>query len=193
VLIELTAGPAIEVELLEDKLGTALQPWLENGTVRDAAVDRREGLWAIRHAVPEGLRAAGTVVACDIALRRGDVMRFRRDLAERLQTIAPRLVLHDFGHVGDGGLHFNLVWPHAAGPFDPAEARAARAAVFLAAVEEYGGSFSAEHGIGPANAEWYARLVPEPMRALAGATQRLFAPLPVGRVDFSGPVSGVRA
>lgn len=193
VLVELAAGPAIDVDLLEEKLGAALQPWLDTGTVLDAAVDPRDRLWAIRHAVPEGLRAAGTVVACDVALRRGDVMRFRRDLAERLRTIAPQLVLHDFGHVGDGGLHFNLVWPHAAGPFDSVQAHAARDAVFLAAVEEYGGSFSAEHGIGPANAEWYARLVPEPVRTLAGATQRLFAPLPIGRVDFAGPVSGVRA
>jgi FAD/FMN-containing dehydrogenase len=187
VLVELAAGPAIDIELLEEKLAMVLQPWLDTGAVLDAATDRRDGLWAIRHAIPEGLRAAGTVVACDIALRRGDVMRFRSDLVERLRMIAPQLMLYDFGHVGDGGLHFNLVWPNTAGAVDMAQVRAARALVFCAAVEDYGGSFSAEHGIGPANAEWYARLVPEPVRALAGAMQRLFAPVPIGRVDFAGP------
>lgn len=120
-------------------------------------------------------------------------MRFRRDVAARVQAIAPQLRLHDFGHVGDGGLHFNLVWPPEAGPFDPAVAEAARATVFRAVVEEYGGSFSAEHGIGPSNAAWYTELVPEPVRSLSGAVQRLLAPVPVGRVDFHDPVQGDRA
>jgi FAD/FMN-containing dehydrogenase len=193
VLVEISAGGAIEAEILEERLGDALMPWLNSGAMLDAAIDQGTNLWAIRHAVPEGLRAAGKVVACDIALRRGDVMRFRRDLATRLVAIAPQLVLHDFGHIGDGGLHYNLVWPHKAGPFDPIIAEAARGAVFTAAVEEFGGSFSAEHGIGPANAHWYRLLVPEQDRALAGALQRLVAPYPIGRVDFGLSASGALA
>ncbi|MGV3480755.1 MAG: FAD-binding oxidoreductase [Sphingobium sp.] len=187
VLVELSAGAAFDVEWLEDKLGAALMPWFERGAIRDTAVDRGDALWAIRHAVPEGLRAAGKVVACDIALRRGDVMRFRQDLAKRLSSIAPQLQILDFGHIGDGGLHFNMVWPAEAGPFDPEIGEAARAAVFVAVVEEYGGSFSAEHGIGPGNAHWYQRLVPEETRRLSGAVQRLMAPVPMGRVEF-GPL-----
>ncbi|MCC2975145.1 FAD-binding oxidoreductase [Sphingomonas sp. PL-96] len=193
VLIELSAGAAIEADWLEERLGDTLAPWMERGTVVDAVLDRGDALWAIRHAVPEGLRASGKVVACDIALRRGDVMRFRRDVAARVKAVAPQLRLHDFGHVGDGGLHFNLVWPPDAGPFDATVAEAARATVFRAVVEDYGGSFSAEHGIGPSNAAWYTELVPEPLRHLAGAVQRLLAPVPVGRVDFHDPISGDRA
>lgn len=193
VLIELSAGAAVEAEWLEERLGETLAPWMERGVIPDAVLDRRDDLWAIRHAVPEGLRASGKVIACDIALKRGDVMRFRRDLAARVQAVAPQLRLHDFGHVGDGGLHFNMVWPPEAGPFDASVAEAARATVFRAVVEEYGGSFSAEHGIGPSNAAWYAALVPEPVRRLAGAVQRLLAPLPVGRVDFHDPITGDRA
>lgn len=184
VLVEISASAAFDAEYLEERLGAALMPWLDRGTVRDAAVDRGGDLWAIRHAVPEGLRASGKVVACDIALRRGDVMRFRRELTERLAGIAPQLRLHDFGHIGDGGLHFNMVWPPEAGPYDAEIADAARAAVFVAVVEDYDGSFSAEHGIGPGNAIWYERLVPAETRALSGAIQRLVAPTPIGRVDF---------
>lgn len=184
VLIEVSAAAAFDAEMLEDKLGAALMPWFDRGTIRDAVFDGGDGLWAIRHAIPEGLRAAGKVVACDIALRRGDVMRFRRNLAERLSTIAPQLHILDFGHIGDGGLHFNMVWPAESGPFDPEIGEAARATVFVAVVEEYGGSFSAEHGIGPGNAHWYQRLVPEETRRLSGAVQKLMAPVPMGRVDF---------
>lgn len=185
VLIELAAGAAFDADLLEERLAATLTPFLD-GPVIDIAIDRGERLWAIRHAVPEGLRAAGQVVACDIALPRGAVMTFRETIAARLAQATPGLAVHDFGHVGDGGLHYNMVWPHAAGAIDPALAERARAIVFTAAVEEFGGSFSAEHGIGPANAHWYDRFVAPEMRALAGAVQRIVAPYPIGRIDFAG-------
>lgn len=186
VLIEVSAGAVMNEEALEEALGTVLAPLMEGAAapIRDAAIDRRGGLWAIRHAIPEGLRASGKVIACDIALRRGDVMRFRSDVGARLAELAPHLVLHDFGHVGDGGLHFNLVWPHEGAPFDAALAEQARALVFAAAVERYGGSFSAEHGVGPTNQAYYARFVPAAERRLAGAVQTLLAPHRLGRVDF---------
>ena len=138
----------------------------------------------MRHAVPEGLRKTGKVVACDIAMKRGDVMRFRKDIAERLSKVAPQLELHDFGHIGDGGLHCNSVWPASAGPFDPAIGDAAREVIFRTVVEDYAGSFSAEHGVGPANIDWYTRFIPADVRALSGQIQDLLAPMPLGRVDF---------
>lgn len=186
VLVEISAGAAFEAEWLEERLANLLAPLMDgnDAPVLDVAMDRRNGLWAIRHAVPEGLRASGTVVACDIALKRGDVMRFRDDMVARLAQAVPELVPHDFGHIGDGGLHYNCVWPKAAGPADPASVERARTIIFDAVVREYGGSFSAEHGIGPRNITQYQRFVPAPMRRLTGAVQRLFAPVPGGRIDF---------
>lgn len=187
VLIELSAGAAIPADLLIEQLGEALKDDLDADRVSDVAVDQGAALWAIRHAIPDGLRAAGHVVACDVAVRRGDIMRFRRDVTARLASAIPELVPHDFGHIGDGGLHFNLVWPVAAGPFDPARARQAHDIVFAAVVDDYGGSFSAEHGIGPSNVHYYRRFVPVETRRLAGAIQRLAAPAPIGRVNFASP------
>ncbi|WP_114952198.1 FAD-binding oxidoreductase [Sphingosinicella terrae] len=186
VLVELSAGAAVDEAALEDMFSRSLIPWIERGVVRDAVLDRGRSLWAVRHAIPEALRAEGTVIACDVALRRGELMHFRADVAGRLKAVVPSLRLHDFGHIGDGGLHFNLVWPRTAGPFDPAIADRAREIVFAAAVEDYGGSFSAEHGIGPSNEAFYRRYVAEPVRRLSGHIQRQFAPIPIGRVDFLG-------
>ncbi len=184
ILLELSGGKAVEAEWLEEQLGETLMPLFEDGSVADAMIDRGPGLWAVRHAVPEGLRASGKVVACDISLKRGDVMRFREQMIAKLAEIAPQLVLHDFGHIGDGGMHFNCVWPKDAGPFDPAAGEAAKDAIFSACVESFGGSFSAEHGIGPVNAQYYARFTPEAVRDLSGQIQDLLAPMPLGRVDF---------
>ncbi|SFG52632.1 FAD/FMN-containing dehydrogenase [Novosphingobium sp. CF614] len=186
VLVELSAGAVLDEALLEEWLAVDLEPYMDGdgAPVIDVAIDHRDGLWAIRHAVPEGLRASGTVIACDIALRRGDMMRFRDDMAGRLKAEAPMLVPHDFGHIGDGGLHYNLVWPSAAGPVDRTVVERTRSLIFDAVVREYGGSFSAEHGIGPRNIAHYPRFVPAPVRQLAGALQQLVAPVPLGRVDF---------
>lgn len=186
VLLELAAGAVFDADSLEERLAVILEPLMDGAAapVVDVAVDHRDGLWAIRHAIPEGLRASGTVVACDISLRRGDVMRFRADMAARLAAEAPTLEAHDFGHIGDGGLHYNLVWPQAAGTPDAAMIERARTLIFDTVVNEYGGSFSAEHGIGPRNIAHYLRFVPADVRALAGAVQHLIAPVPLGRIDF---------
>ncbi|WP_227698808.1 FAD-binding oxidoreductase [Sphingomonas hengshuiensis] len=186
VLLEISAGAAFEAEWLEEQLAELLAPLMEgdDAPILDVAIDHRDGLWAIRHAVPEGLRASGTVVACDIALTRGQVMRFRDDVAARIATEVPALVPHDFGHIGDGGLHYNCVWPRDSGPVDAAAVERARAIIFDTVVREYGGSFSAEHGIGPRNISNYRRFVSARVRKLTGAVQRLFAPVPGGRIDF---------
>ena len=186
VLIELSAGAALDAAMLEEKLGAALEPMMmaADAPIVDIAIDHRGRLWAIRHALAEGLRGAGAVVACDIALRRGDVMRFRSEMAARLAADAPALVPHDFGHIGDGGIHYNLVWPHHAGAPDQSVMDHARASVFACVVDEFGGSFSAEHGVGPRNIKHYTRFVASDVRRLSGDIQRLLAPTPQGRINF---------
>lgn len=186
VLVELSAGAAFDNAMLETALGEGVAPFLEdeNSPIADVAVDGRGDLWAIRHAVPEGLRARGTVIGCDIAVRRGDVNLFRQVMASEIARVQPQLELCDFGHIGDGGIHFNLVWPHAAGPMPRHLADTIHLRVAEAAVEDFGGSFSAEHGIGPRNIAAYDRFTPAMTKQIAGRVQSLFAPAAVGRVDF---------
>lgn len=192
LLIELAAGAAFDEAMLEEALANGIAPFLEgeDAPVADVAVDRHDGLWALRHAVPEGLRASGSVIGCDIALPRGDVAAFRRTMALEMANDHPGLIVCDFGHVGDGGLHFNLVWPKDAGPMPAGLADAVRMQVMAAAVERHGGSFSAEHGVGPRNIAAYHSFTDPAGQRLAGAIQSLLAPVPVGRVAF-GPAEAV--
>jgi FAD/FMN-containing dehydrogenase len=56
--------------------------------------------------------------------------------------------LHPFGHLGDNNIHFNMVLPNIE---DLNSYRKIRDDIYLYIndlVESYGGSFSAEHGIG---------------------------------------------
>ncbi|MBB5684601.1 FAD-binding oxidoreductase [Sphingobium boeckii] len=183
-LIELAGMASLDDSALEDMMAHAIAPFADR--VGEIAMDRRNGLWALRHAVPEGLRAAGSVIACDISVRRGDLFPLRAALTQLVASRWPALMICDFGHIGDGGLHFNMVWPDARGPIPLGLAGAVRTAIFETVVSQFGGSFSAEHGIGPRNAAHYDALVPPALRSLAGDVQALIAPYPLGRISFGG-------
>ena len=55
--------------------------------------------------------------------------------------------IYPFGHLGDGNIHFNIIEPeNYAGNFN--DARFEIYEIVNDLVENFGGSFSAEHGIG---------------------------------------------
>ncbi len=156
LLIELTRpNPPKEWESpIDDVLQKILMEIWESGDVpiSDALFGPPEDSWALRHAVSEGVRKAGKLYAFDLGFRRPDVLRFRTAIRKDLAEEFPTIKICDFGHVGDGGLHFNLVGP-VNGHSDAFEAQL-RDLVVQKAVEEFGASFSAEHGIGPKNQKY---------------------------------------
>jgi len=119
--------------------------------VEDAAVLPVERAWGLRHAVSEALARAGTVLGLDVSLPRGALVAARAEAADVVPRQVPGAVLADFGHLGDGGLHLNVVLPDG---YDRTAATVLRESVY-ALVERHGGSFSAEHGLGPANVAWW--------------------------------------
>ena len=64
-----------------------------------------------------------------------------------VKAIDPEIRICGYGHIGDGNLHFNLV--QAAGGDPDFDAKAPKLLELLYGnVTKYGGSISAEHGIG---------------------------------------------
>lgn len=179
VLIEITsAATSIPGQAsLDDLLQSLLEEFAAAGTVIDGVVSQREKLWEIRHAIPEALRHEGWILGFDVSLRRGAWPRFHAEAYELIAGDFPWLRICDFGHVGDGGNHFNLVWPHADAPdFDPDTVRRIRDTLNTLIVANYGGCFSAEHGIGPYNQAYYDRFVGGPARDAAACLSALFNP-----------------
>lgn len=140
---------------LDDVLEAVLaEAWeLPEAPVADALFGRPEEIWALRHALSEGVKSAGSLIAFDLGFTRDKVIAFRVDMTQKLAHDFPMIEVCDFGHLGDGGLHFNLV--KTDGPIAPKFERALRDYVVGHAVNKYGGSFSAEHGIGPKNLRYY--------------------------------------
>jgi FAD/FMN-containing dehydrogenase len=160
----------------------------------DALLGKAEQGWDLRHAISDSLRDDGTVIAFDLSVRRSVLTAFRARVTGVLEAAWPHLRICEFGHLGDGGVHLNLVWPFDCGlePYPP-EIQAIRDRVYGIVVDEFRGSFSAEHGVGPYNQGIYSRHTPPERRKLAGELQRLFDPdRLLGTVEFGGeePAAG---
>lgn len=167
---------------MEEVLATIWES--EEAPLQDAVVGRPEEIWALRHALSEGVKAAGQLVAFDLGFRRADVMRFRREMRETLEREFPGVTAADFGHVGDGGLHFNLVVERGSASAEAAAIERMRDRVFRVAVEQFGGSFSAEHGIGRKNQALYDRYTSEHLRLIAACLKRTMAPGRTGALSL---------
>lgn len=174
---------ALLVELSSDFDGVDLRALLhaeleaafERGEVVDAALDRDTELWALRHAISEGLREQGAVIGFDISLPRKAVWAFREQATAWLAAQFPPARVCDFGHLGDGGQHFNLVWPKGEAALSPAENQRLRDGVY-ALIAEHGGSFSAEHGLGPLLQRCYLTHTADGLRRLSGQIESLLNP-----------------
>jgi FAD/FMN-containing dehydrogenase len=112
----------------------------------------------------------------DISLPRGELPAFRAEMVAWLAEHHPFFTLRDFGHWGDGGVHFNVTWDEATAPGDAAERAAAVQAHVYATVVGRGGSYSAEHGVGPHNQACYDRFTAAGVRRITAALKALLDP-----------------
>ena len=150
VLIELTSsrpGSGL-TEALEGALAEAAA----RAQVVDAAIAsserQRESLWRMRETVPEAQRHAGASIKHDVSVPISSIAEFIERGSQWIAAHVPQGQLIAYGHLGDGNLHFNIQQrPDAKSEDFLARADTAHRAIHdLAAL--YGGSFSAEHGIG---------------------------------------------
>jgi FAD/FMN-containing dehydrogenase len=169
--------------VLETVLG---EIWEEdNAPLADAFVGPAHEMWALRHALSEGVKHAGRLVAFDLSFRRADVLAFCDWMKVELPRHFANVDIFDFGHIGDGGVHFNLVVDEAlAGPVDGALEQRLRDWVYSIAVDRFGGSFSAEHGIGRKNQAYYDLYTQQKHKHLAAGLKQLTSPGRLGSVCF---------
>jgi len=175
VLCELSSARAAEP--LQAVLEEALAAALAQGVVLDAAVAgsgrERAAFWKLRESLPEAQRREGAGLKHDISVPVGSLAEFVARASQWIDLHVQDGRLVAYGHVGDGNLHFNLTQATGADPkrFLARAAEVRRAVHDL--VREFGGSFSAEHGIGQlkvAELECYASpLELELMRAVKRA------------------------
>ncbi|HET6817243.1 MAG TPA: FAD-binding oxidoreductase [Mycobacteriales bacterium] len=130
-----------------DELLAALE---ECDGVRDATVASdprgRHALWAYRESHTEAINAAGVPVKLDVAVPLPSLAAAVAELPGTVAAVVPEARTILFGHVNEGNLHVNVL-----GAVDAGEAVSD---AVLKLVASYGGSISAEHGVGRAKREW---------------------------------------
>jgi len=135
-------------ELLEDGLSAAL----EEGLVQDGAVcanaSHALAFWKLREGISQAQVRAGKTIKHDIALPISVIADFVAKADTALRAIQPDIRIINFGHLGDGNLHYNVL--QAA---DMPYAEMVKRTELLNRtvhdlVHAMGGSISAEHGIG---------------------------------------------
>jgi FAD/FMN-containing dehydrogenase len=143
--------------LAEGVTMTLLEKCLEKGVVADAAVAASEAqaqeFWRMRETMPEVQKHEGGSIKHDVSVPVSLVPRFIEEASAAVTAVVPGARPVPFGHFGDGNIHFNVSQPKNMdkAPFLAQWERVADAVHGI--VLRYGGSISAEHGIGRMKAE----------------------------------------
>ena len=137
---------------MNSKATGILEVAFEEGLVSDATLaastQAAQDLWRIREAMSEVQRLEGGSIKHDIAVPVSKVPAFLDDAIALVEDMLPGCRPVPFGHLGDGNIHFNISQPVDADKQAFLANWAAVNARVHALVRDYGGSISAEHGIG---------------------------------------------
>jgi len=130
-----------------------LESAIESGLISDAAVAESQAqskaLWHLREAIPLAQSQEGLNIKHDIALPISAIPEFVTQADAALVAVFPGSRLVNFGHLGDGNLHYNVQAPVGQSPAEfLSQHEPAINAIVYDAVERHQGSISAEHGIG---------------------------------------------
>jgi FAD/FMN-containing dehydrogenase len=141
VLAEFADGG--EPDALHERVSNALAGCAERGALRDAAIaqsgEQSRALWRIRETIPE---AQFTNVKHDVSVPVSSIPDFIASAGEALNARFGDIEIFCFGHVGDGNLHYNV----GSAALMPRRTEVSR--VVYDTLDAFGGSISAEHGLG---------------------------------------------
>ena len=150
---------AVLREMLETALATALQEGLMADAVIAANDTQAEAFWNLRDGISAAERALGPAMQHDISVPVEKMPEFILAAVPDVEGAFPGTRAVAFGHLGDGNVHFHVLAPQGAvrGVWEEAEGKAVSARVYDL-VTQWGGSISAEHGIGQMKVAELARL-----------------------------------
>lgn len=138
---------------LREKLEEALAAAVEDGLVADAVIATNErqadDFWTLRDSISAAERALGPAMQHDISVPVEKMPEFILEASPLIEAEFAGTRAVAFGHLGDGNVHFHVLAPQDAvpGEWEEAEGKKVSARVYDL-VSAWGGSISAEHGIG---------------------------------------------
>ncbi|GGB35885.1 D-2-hydroxyacid dehydrogenase [Tistrella bauzanensis] len=164
-------------ERLQEDLDHLVEAAFQAGLVTDGTIAQSEAqskaLWLLREAIVEGQRLApGIQIKHDVSVQVSDMPGFVHAASEAVWRIHPDALINPFGHLGDGNIHFNVTLPAGS----PPDAVKGVSEIVYRIIDDFGGSISAEHGIGRLKAVAYAARCPKPRADLAARLRKAVDP-----------------
>jgi FAD/FMN-containing dehydrogenase len=149
VLIELQSQAQRGLhETLEEILGAGHAKGLVLDATIASSVQQAKAFWRLREMFGEVQRHIGASIKHDVSVPVAAVPAFIAEANAAVSKLIPGCRLLPFGHAGDGNIHYNVTQPEGADK----EKFLARwdevNAVVFTVVKKFGGSISAEHGVG---------------------------------------------
>lgn len=149
-LLELSDSESAEHarERFETVVGEAIEAGLVLDAVIAENITQSKALWHLRESIPLAEKAFGKSIKHDVSIPVSRMADFVRTTNAALQASFPGIQHVIFGHLGDGNLHYNVAKGQA---FTEEGLLAKQDAVYELvhnSVHQFGGSISAEHGVG---------------------------------------------
>ncbi|HSM52664.1 MAG TPA: FAD-binding oxidoreductase [Erythrobacter sp.] len=161
-LVELATTPA-DAAALRDKAEAALAEAMEAGILLNATIAANETqadqFWQLRDSIAPAERAVGPAMQHDISVPVERMPDFIEAAIPDVEARFPGVTGVAFGHLGDGNVHFHVLAPAGAtrGEWEEGQGKAVSRHVHDL-VADWGGSISAEHGIGQMKRDELGRL-----------------------------------
>ena len=145
--------------LTEDLMMRAAEAGLLDDAVVSANEAQAESFWKIRDSIAESERAEGAALQHDISVPVNKMADFISQTAPKIETMFHGTSVAAFGHMGDGNVHYHVRAPEGSdGQQWMSEYAHQISPAIYDMVAEWGGSISAEHGIGQNKRDDLARL-----------------------------------
>lgn len=143
----------VETSLVDaERLDAVLAAALATGLAVDAVIAKnaaeQQEMWRMRHSISEVQKFEGASVKHDVSVPVGKIGEFIEAAEEAVLRSMPEARIVAFGHVGDGNVHFNISQPKSWDEAGFREQAPRLSEVIYDTVSSFGGSISAEHGIG---------------------------------------------
>ncbi|HEY9278757.1 MAG TPA: FAD-binding oxidoreductase [Eoetvoesiella sp.] len=149
-LLELSDSESAEHarERFETIVGTALEAGLVVDAVIAENISQSKALWHLRESIPLAEKAFGKSIKHDVSVPVSKMAEFVELTNAALQAHFPGIEHIIFGHLGDGNLHYNVARGSAYSEEQLLQCQDDIYQLVHDSVYRFGGSISAEHGVG---------------------------------------------
>lgn len=192
VLIEASAGGRVDLSaMLQDFLSGAGE-LVQDGVLATSRA-QADRLWLLRETLVETQGNGGRYLRTDVSVPISKLADFVADVLPELEEHHPEALAVTYGHIGDGNLHLNIIPPKGLAPEAVEILFHQTEEIIFDAVDRYGGSISAEHGIGRVKQKAFLERIDAVTLDIAGRLKDAFDPkhiLSDGRILESSAIMG---